>query len=31
MNEVLNKLHELGIVPVVVIDDAKDAVPLPRP
>ena len=28
MNEVLNKLHELGIVPVVVIDDAKDAVPL---
>lgn len=28
MSEVLNKLHELGIVPVVVIDDAKDAVPL---
>ncbi len=30
MNEVLNKLHELGIVPVVVIDDAKDAVPLAK-
>ncbi len=28
MSEVLNKLHELGIVPVVVIDDVKDAVPL---
>ena len=30
MNEVLNKLHEIGIVPVVVIDDAKDAVPLAK-
>ena len=30
MNEVLNKLHELGIVPVVVIDDAKDAIPLAK-
>ena len=30
MNEVLNKLHEIGIVPVVVIDDAKDAIPLAK-
>ena len=28
MNAVLEKLHEIGIVPVVVLDDAKDAKPL---
>lgn len=30
MNEVLQKIQELGIVPVVVLDDAKDAEPLAR-
>ena len=25
MNEVLKKLGEIGIIPVVVLDDAKDA------
>lgn len=30
MNEVLNKLHEYAIVPVVVLDDAKDAKPLAK-
>ncbi len=28
MNEILNKIHETGIVPVVVLNDAKDAEPL---
>ena len=28
MNEVLNTIHELGLVPVVKIEDAKDALPL---
>lgn len=28
MNAVLEKFHEIGIVPVVVLDDVKDAVPL---
>ena len=28
MNEVLKKIQEIGIVPVVVLDDAKDALPL---
>ena len=28
MNEVLEKIQEIGIVPVVVLDDAKDAAPL---
>ncbi|MBF0578753.1 bifunctional 4-hydroxy-2-oxoglutarate aldolase/2-dehydro-3-deoxy-phosphogluconate aldolase [Erysipelotrichaceae bacterium RD49] len=28
MNEVLKRFQEIGIVPVVVLDDAKDAVPL---
>ena len=27
MNEVLKKLGEIGIIPVVVLDDAKDAAP----
>lgn len=30
MNEVLDKIHELGIVPVVVLNDAKDAAPLAK-
>ena len=30
MNEVLEKIHELGIVPVVVLNDAKDAAPLAK-
>lgn len=30
MNEVLNKFQRLGIIPVVKIDDAKDAAPLAR-
>lgn len=30
MHEVLGKIQELGIVPVVVLDDAKDAVPLAK-
>ena len=30
MHEVLKKIEELGIVPVVKIDDAKDAVPLAK-
>lgn len=30
MNEVVKQLSEIGIVPVVVIEDAKDAVPLAR-
>ena len=30
MHEVLKKIQEIGIVPVVVIDDAKDAVPLAK-
>ena len=28
MNEVLEKISKIGIVPVVVLDDAKDAKPL---
>ena len=28
MHEVLEKIQEIGIVPVVVLDDAKDAKPL---
>lgn len=28
MNPILEKFHEIGIIPVVVIDDVKDAVPL---
>ena len=30
MNAVLEKLQQLGIVPVVVLDDAKDAIPLAK-
>ncbi|MDO4303627.1 MAG: bifunctional 4-hydroxy-2-oxoglutarate aldolase/2-dehydro-3-deoxy-phosphogluconate aldolase [Bacillota bacterium] len=30
MDEILNKIHEIGIVPVVVLNDAKDAAPLAR-
>ena len=30
MNEVLEKIQKIGIVPVVVLDDAKDAAPLVR-
>ncbi len=30
MNEVLQKMHEIGIIPVVVLNDAKDAEPLGR-
>ena len=30
MNEVLEKVQEIGIVPVVVLDDAKDAAPLAK-
>ena len=30
MNEVLEKMQEIGIVPVVVLDDAKDAAPLAK-
>lgn len=30
MNEILNKIHEIGIVPVVVLNDAKDAEPLAK-
>lgn len=30
MNEVLKKIGEIGIIPVVVLDDAKDAVPLAK-
>ena len=30
MNEVLEKIQKIGIVPVVVLDDAKDAAPLAR-
>ena len=30
MNEVLKQIGEIGIVPVVVLDDAKDAEPLAR-
>lgn len=30
MNEVLEKIHKLGIVPVVVLNDAKDAAPLAK-
>lgn len=30
MNEVLEKIQKIGIVPVVVLDDAKDAVPLAK-
>ena len=28
MNEVLERIQEIGIVPVVVLNDAKDAEPL---
>ena len=28
MNEILQKMHEIGIIPVVVLNDAKDAEPL---
>ncbi|MDE6959569.1 MAG: bifunctional 4-hydroxy-2-oxoglutarate aldolase/2-dehydro-3-deoxy-phosphogluconate aldolase [Lachnospiraceae bacterium] len=28
MNEVLQKMHDIGIIPVVVLNDAKDAAPL---
>ena len=30
MNEVIEKIQEIGIVPVVVLDDAKDAAPLAK-
>lgn len=30
MNEILKKIQEIGIVPVVVLEDAKDALPLGR-
>ena len=30
MNEVLKKLGEIGIIPVIVLDDAKDAAPLAK-
>ena len=30
MNDILNQIHEIGIVPVVVLEDAKDAAPLAR-
>ncbi len=30
MNTVLEKFHEIGIIPVVVLDDVKDAVPLAK-
>ncbi len=30
MNEILNQIKEIGIVPVVVLDDAKDALPLAK-
>ena len=30
MHEVLKKIQEIGIVPVVVLDDAKDAAPLAK-
>ena len=30
MNEVLKKIGEIGIIPVVVLDDAKDAEPLAK-
>jgi 2-dehydro-3-deoxyphosphogluconate aldolase/(4S)-4-hydroxy-2-oxoglutarate aldolase len=30
MNEVLQKIHETGIIPVVVLNDAKDAAPLAK-
>ena len=31
MNDVLRKIQLMGIVPVVKLDDAKDAVPWQRP
>ena len=30
MNNMLEKMNLLGVVPVVVLDDAKDAVPLAK-
>ena len=30
MNEILNQISKIGIVPVVKIDNAKDAVPLAK-
>lgn len=30
MNEVLSRIQEIGIVPVVVLNDAKDAAPLAK-
>ena len=30
MNEVLKKIQETGIIPVVVLNDAKDAAPLAK-
>ena len=30
MNEVLSKIQMMGIVPVIKLDDAKDAVPLQK-
>ena len=30
MNEVLEKIQKIGIVPVVVLNDAKDAAPLAK-
>ena len=30
MNEILQRIQKIGIVPVVVLDDAKDAVPLAK-
>ena len=30
MNEVLEMIQKIGIVPVVVLDDAKDAAPLAK-
>ena len=30
MNDLLNRIHDIGIVPVIAIDDAKKAVPLAK-
>lgn len=31
MNEVLQRVYQIGIIPVIAIDDADKAVPWPRP
>lgn len=31
MNDVIQKIYDIGIVPVIAIDDADKAVPLQRP